>query len=439
MHLMLKNRVLKNATWIIICRVVQMIINLFVGMLTARYLGPSNYGVLNYASSIVAFVAPIMQLGLGNILVQEITNNPEYEGKTLGTSIILSLCSAILCIIGVTAFVMVANAGEIETIIICSLYSLTLLFQAFEVITYWFQAKLLSKYTSILMLVAYCVVAIYKIYLLISSRSIYWFAASQIIDCIVIAIGNILIYKKVGKQRFSFSGSLAKKMISKSHYYIIANMMVMVFSQTDKIMLKLMLNSEETGYYSAAITIASMTNFVFAAIIDSMRPGIFKSKNISKKKYEGELSLLYALVFYLSLFQCILMTILAKPIIFILYGKNYLSAVSALQIGVWYTTFAYIGTVRNIWILAEDKQKYLWIINVSGAIANIGLNYILIPIMGINGASLASLATQFFTNVVISYLIRPLRRNNEIMMRGINPQLILKHAKGKRIFRKDEN
>ena len=54
MGLLLKNRVFKNASWIIGCKVAQMIINLVVGMLTARYLGPSNYGVINYAASIVA-------------------------------------------------------------------------------------------------------------------------------------------------------------------------------------------------------------------------------------------------------------------------------------------------------------------------------------------------------------------------------------------------
>ena len=71
------NKVAKNATWIIGCRIVQSVLALIINMLTARYLGPSNYGLITYASSIVAFVVPIMNLGLSNILVQEIVNNPE--------------------------------------------------------------------------------------------------------------------------------------------------------------------------------------------------------------------------------------------------------------------------------------------------------------------------------------------------------------------------
>lgn len=427
----LKNRVFKNASWIIGCKIGQMVINLVVSMLTARYLGPSNYGVINYAASIVAFVTPIMQLGMSNILVQEIVNGPEREGETLGTAIAMSVCSSFLCIVGVIAFANIANAGEHETIIVCFLYSFVLIFQAFEMIVYWFQAKLLSKYTSIMMFSAYVVVAAYKIYLLATEKSVYWFAASQAIDFALIAFGSIVIYKKLGGQKLSFSKSAAKRMFSKSHFYIVSSMMVTIFAQTDKIMIKLMLNNEETGYYSAALTVAALSSFVFTAIIDSMRPTIFESRKQSKEKFEERLSLLYSIVIYLSLAQCLVMTILANFIIRILYGAQYMPAVSALQIGVWYTTFSYLGMVRNIWILSENKQNYLWQINLSGALANVALNYLLIPVMGINGAALASLITQFFTNVIVGYIIKPIRRNNAIMIKGVDPHLLFALIKKK--------
>ena len=120
------------------------------------------------------------------------------------------------------------------------------------------------------------------------------------------------------------------------------------------------------------------------------------------------------------------MTFLSKYIVLILYGDKYLPAISALRIVVWYTTFAYMGAVRNIWILANNQQHYLWIINFLGAFANIVLNAILIPKYGINGAAVASLVTQFFTNVIVGYIIRPIRRNNELMIKSVNPKNLLK-------------
>ena len=84
--------------------------------------------------------------------------------------------------------------------------------------------------------------------------------------------------------------------------------------------------------------------------------------------------------------------------------------------------------VRNIWILAENKQKYLWIINLSGALANVALNAVLIPSMGSDGAAWASLVTQMFTNVVTGFLIRPIRRNNRLMFQSLNPKRLWEMA-----------
>lgn len=143
------NRVAKNAFWIIGCKIIKMILVLIVTMLTARYLGPSNYGVINYASGLVAFITPVMQLGINSIMVHEFVQYPNEEGKIIGTSMVMNIFSSILCIAGIIGFVLIVNAGEIETILVCMIYSLILVVQAMEMIQYWFQSKLLSKYTAI--------------------------------------------------------------------------------------------------------------------------------------------------------------------------------------------------------------------------------------------------------------------------------------------------
>lgn len=413
------NKVAKNAVWIIGIRVVQAIVAMLINMLTARYLGPSGFGLITYASSLVAFVLPIMQLGLSNVLVQEIVSSPEEEGKILGTSIILSLLSSICCIIGVSAFSFAANPGETGTILVCFLYSLVLIFQAFDYVEYWYQAKLMSKYTSMISLMAYVIVSAYKIFLLVKGKSVYWFAISNALDYVLISFGGLFLYRRLGGRELSFSLEIGKKLFSKSKHYILSSMMVTVFAQTDKIMLKMMLDESATGYYGAAVTCAGMTGFIFAAIIDSFRPSIFEGQKEGNEVFRHRLTMLYSIVIYLSLAQSIVMTLFSKWIIYILYGTAYNPAISALQIIVWYTTFSYMGSVRNIWILANEKQKYLWQINMSGAVANVILNVVLIPLIGINGAAVASLITQLFSNVIVGYIIKPIRPNNAIMVESL--------------------
>ncbi len=423
--LILKNKVFKNASWIIGCKIIQAVLALVISMLTARYLGPSNFGLISYASSLVAFVVPIMELGLGDVLVQKIVNEPNNEGEILGTCLVMNIVSAFACIFGITTFSMIINVGEKDTIIVCFLYSLTLLAQATEMMRYWFQAKLISKYTSIISLIAYTIISVYKIFLLVTQKSVYWFAVSNAIDYFMIGISLIVIYRLKKNQKLSFSFKTTKAMLKKSKYYIISNMMVTIFAQVGKIMLKLFINDAETGYYSAAITCAASTAFIYTAIIESMRPVILESRNKDKKTFEKNVSMLYSIIIYSTLSQCVVFASFAKIVVNILYGSDYAPTINILRLIVWYLPFSYIGSVRNIWILAEEKQKYLWIINLSGALVNIILNVLLISTRGAIGAALATVSTQIFTNVILCFIIKPIKYNIKLLVKGLNPLLII--------------
>lgn len=421
----MNHKVIKNASWIVACRIVQSVLALIISMLTARYLGPSNYGLISYASSVVAFVVPLMQLGLSNILVQETIQHPGEEGTIFGTSMVMSLCSAVVCMIGVVSFAFVANANQTHVVAVCALYSLVLIFQAVEMLQYWFQAKLLSKYASIVSLCAYAVVSAYKFFLLLRGKSVYWFAVSNALDVMLISIGLYVIYRRLGGQKLRFSMETARRMFARSKYYIVSSLMVTVFAQTDKIMLTLMINETATGYYSAAVACAGMTGFVIVAIIDSARPAILEAKKVSQSAYEKSITVLYSAIIYLALAQSLVMTIFARPLITILYGAEYLPASNVLQVLVWYTTFSYLGGAKDIWILAEEKQKYLIVLNLAGAVSNVILNFILIPMLGATGAAIASLITQFFTNIAMMFVIKALRRNGVLMGHAVHPKVIL--------------
>lgn len=417
-------------SWIIIGKIMQSILGMVISMLTARFLGPSNFGVINYASAIATFMIPIMQLGFNNVMVYELKKYPEEEGQIIGTVLILSAVSSLFCISCCTSFVLIANFGEKETIVICVLYSLMLFFQSFDLIQYWFQAKLLSKYSSIASLIAYLVMSVYKIFLLATGKNVVWFALSNSFDYIFIALLCFVFYKKKQGQKLSFSAKVGKRIFGESKHYIIPGLMVTIYGQTDKIMLKLMVENSATGFYSTALSCVSISGFVFNAIIDSFRPVIFEAKQDGREEtYEKRLSTLYHIVAYLGIIQSLVLTIFAKWVIDLLYGADYAEASPALQILCWYVIFSYFGSIRNIWMLSENKQKYLWIINLIGAALNVALNFALIPFFGVRGAAVASLSTEVLCNFALGFVFPPIRKNSFIMLKGLNPLFLLKYLR----------
>lgn len=416
--------VIKNASWVIISKIFQAILQLLILMLVARYLGPADFGIISYAISLVVFVTPLAFLGLNNTLVHEIISNSENEGSVLGTSIILSVISSFFCGVLVFLFVLYSNSGEIKVLIVCALYSLVLIFQALELFKYWFQARLLSKYTSIISLLAYIIVAAYNAWLIVMEKNIYWFSVSNVLVFMMISISLLVFYFRLGGERLSFSIKVARGLWLKAKHFILPSVMVAIYAQSDRVMIQQIIGDEGVGLYSAALSAASMASFLFVAIIDSFRPLIFNYYEKSKLKFEYYLKKIYSIVIYLSLCQAVLISFFSESIINILFGEAFLSADDTLVIICWYIMFSFLGSVRNIWILSNGLEKYLFMINLIGALFNVILNFILIPLYGIEGAAIASLITQIITNFIITYFVPPMRGSNLLIIRGTNPKYL---------------
>lgn len=416
---LLKNRTAQNASWLIFGRIAQMVISFFVGILTARFLGPSNYGLIGYAGAYTAFFMAFCTLGINSILVKEFVLKPDDEGEIIGTTLILRVVSSILSSITILIIVSILDSGEKTTLYVVALCNIGTVFHVFEVFNYWFQAKLQSKVTAIVSLIAYMVTAIYKVVLIVTGKSVYWFAFATSIDYICIAILLLIAYFKFGGKKLSFSFSCAKDLLKQSYHFILSSLMVSIYGQTDKLMLKQMISETEVGYYSTATAICSMWCFVLTAIIDSFYPSIIEASEKDEQLFKKRNKQLYAMIFYISVFVSVMFFIFSPLIIKILYGNQYLPAVNPLRIVTWYTAFSYLGVARNAWIVCKKRQKYLKYLYALAAVANIILNVIFIPLFGASGAAIASLISEALVSLILPFSIKDLRENSSLMIQAI--------------------
>ena len=423
---LLESRTIQNASWLIAGRIVHMILSFVIGLLTARYLGPSNYGLINYATAYSTFFNAFCTLGINSVIVKNLIDHPNEEGETIGTTLILRLASSFLSLCTIFAIVRVIDANEPLTILIVVLYCVGLCFQVFDTFNYWFQSKLKSKYYAIATLISYLTASGYRAILLINGKDIRWFAVANSVDYCVVAVLLFVFYKINHGPKLSFSLKKSKELLSASCNYILSGLMIAVYGATDKLMLKQMLDEEVVGYYSLALSISTMWVFVLSAIIDSLKPTIMRYHNEDKKIY-GQLNIrLYAIVFYLSLFASLGIVIVSPLFISIIYGNEYLPAVTPLRIIVWYVAFSYMGVARNIWIVCERKQRYLKYIYAGSAILNVALNWMTIPIWGANGAAVSTLITQISTIFVFPLFIKDFAPNTKLILDAIKLKGLLR-------------
>lgn len=416
---LLKSKVTRNASWLIGGRIYHMLLAFFVGLITARYLGPGNYGLINYALTYTTFFASFCTLGINSIIVKDFVDHPDEEGLALGSALVLRAISSGLSFIMMLGISFVADRGEKKTHIVVALCGIGMLFQVFDTINYWFQSRLESKFSAAATVISYTVVSLYKIWLLLTEKSVEWFAISTSLDYFVVACFLLLVYKKHHGPHFGFSKKKSRELLHSSYHFILASLMVSIYGSTDKFMLKQMLNETMVGYYSTAVSLCNTWVFVLSAIIDSLYPCILQSFEKDKQIFERRNRQLYTIVFYVSVGVSILISILARPIIFILYGEAYLPTVMPLRIITWYTAFSYLGVARNAWIVSYNCQNYLKYIYIGAAATNVLLNSFFIPLWGASGAALASLMTQISTIMIFPLFIKELRPNVRLMMDAI--------------------
>lgn len=416
---LLKNRTVRNAGWIVGGRLMNKVLVFVVGVLTARYLGPANSGLLDYAAAYITFFASLCTLGINSVIIKDFVDHPEEQGKAIGTSIVLRLGASLLSAAVIIAVVAVADRGEPLTVLVVALSSLSLVFRAFDTLKQWFQSRLQSKYVAIATLVAYIAISGYKIILLAQRKNVSWFALATSVEFLTLAVVLLGVYKKHGGPRFSFSAAKAKQLLASSSSFIVSGLMIAVYASTDKLMLKNMMDEAAVAYYSLAVTLSTAWGFVLEAVIDSAYPTILQTYSRDLQAFNRRNRQLYALIIYGALSISLLICLLADPLVLVLYGQAYAPAVAPLRIVVWYTAFSYLGGARNAWIVCENKQRYLKHLYFASAVINVVLNLVLIPLLGASGAALASLVTQISTTVFLPLVIPPLRPNARLMLEAL--------------------
>lgn len=400
----------KNLSWIFFGNIVHAIFQFALNILCARCFGSDDYGLINYSASLIAFFTAVGTLGFNGVITKFFALDEKEAGKYLGTAIMARIIFSLISIIllQVIAFYDKASDSRLQIIIFCQ--SLQILFGTGDLFIYWYRYKGQAKIEAVNRLIAFFISALWRILALFFCRDLIWYVLGVSFEtCFFI----VLLYRSYRKEYITlnlfYSKYILKDMFKMSYPFILSAVLVTIYGQTDKIMLKNMINISSVGLYSVSLTLAGAISIIPSALIEGFRPDVMSFKLYNQNAYRRRLQQLYGLVFWLCVVYCIFITILAKPLISILYGEGYICAVSSLSIITWYTSFSYFGSVNNLYMVAENKTVWIQVFTLIGAICNVLLNLALIPKYGIEGAAVASLLTQIIANYLLLYLIKPLR------------------------------
>lgn len=410
----------KNTLWYLIEKLLRLIFGLFVGVWVARYLGPKQYGQLNYVIAFVGLFTPLSKLGLDGIISREVAKNDNNTDSILSTTLLLKLIVSIILVF-ISSFYMLFSKKDLIYFYLSIILSSTLVFKSFEVLEFYFRAKVKAKYISIATIFSLTLSSIIKIYLIIMKFSLIYFAIINLVEVLFIAIilfGYFLNENYVLSLR-KISLNLGQKLIKESWPLIIGSFFAIIYLNIDKVMIEGILDSSSVGQYSAAVKVSTIWYFIPMSIGWSIQTAIVNAKKINEKLYYTRLQLLTTVTVIIAYLLIIPIAIFSKEIIFLLFGENYIKGGEVLVIHIFSSLFIFLNVGRSLWILNESYFKFEMSANILGGILNIVLNLYFIKKFGIVGAAWATLCSYLFSFFLSGAFFSQARRMFIIQLKSI--------------------
>ncbi len=404
-------KTLANTSWLFADKVIRMGVGLFVGVWIARYLGPDQYGLWNYAMAFSALFGVLATVGLDRIVVRELLKNPEQSHVILGSAFVLKLIGGCTAFLVTIVAISLIRSGETLTLWLAGLSAAGFIFQSFNVIDFFFQSQIQSKYSVLATNASFLLVTIIKIALLLGKAPLIAFAAAGLAEVAIASSFLIAVYHRNNQQirSWRFNSAVAWDQLQDSWPLILSSFAIIVYMRIDQVMIGQMLADREVGIFSAAVRISEAWHFFPTAIVSSVFPVIIATRMSNKELYHHRLQKLLDIITFMGVVVALITTILSPYIIGILYGHQYAAAADVLAIHIWAGVFVCLGSAASTWFMAENLQRYAFYRSFAGALMNIFLNWQMIPKYGPNGAAVATVIS-FACGMVFFNALHPMTR-----------------------------
>lgn len=390
-----KRKVLTNVFWAILGKIVNMLGALFVGILVARYLGPTSYGLMNYVISYVAIFSVFATFGLDYIEIRELSRDHGLKDVILGTSFRLRLLFATIAEILIVIFIWITNADFFTSAMIL-LYSLSLYTGCFSIIRNYFTSIVKNEYVVKSEITRTIIGSVIKIVLLWIKAPVEFFIAASLFDTFLVSSGYVLAYNKlVGKIRdWKYKKQYVPFLLRESFPLLLSGAAVVIYQRIDQVMIGNMIDHQSVGYFATAGKFLDLIMFLPIVLTQTVTPIVIRTREMgTNEEYEVKKKQLVGIVTWVSIILAVVVSFLSYWLIRYTFGVLYLPAVPVLQIMAWKTLGMALSSSAGQVIIMEGIQKWAVLKNLLGCICCIALNYVLLPVYGIIGAAWVTIIT----------------------------------------------
>lgn len=374
----------------------------------SRILLPSGIGKVSLATSVITYFTMFAQLGIPTYGIRacaKVRDNrrelTKVSQELLIISIIMSAISYMILFILLFSVPKFRCEKELYVIlsftILLTAIGMEWLYKALEQYTYITMRSVIFKFIALIAM--FFLVHKQTDYVVYGGITIFAASASNILN--LFNAYKYINLKPVGNYNF-------KRHIKPALIFFAMSCATTIYTNLDTVMLGFMTTDADVGYYNAAVKIKVILVSVVTSLGTVLLPrasyyiqmGELKEfRRITKKALNFVFLMAMPLMLYFIYF--------AKEGIFFLSGDNYVGAIIPMQMIMPTLLLIGITNILGIQILVPTgREKIVLYSEIVGAIVDVIINALLIPVYASTGAAIGTLIAEFAVFFVQIYILR---------------------------------
>lgn len=400
-------KLIKNTLLFALSTFVPKVMSFLLVPLYTAYLTTADYGTSDLIMTTASLLLPVFTLNINNAVLRfTIESKQDRRPYAIGIKICLLGCAALVVALGITAMV-----SSIRPVYLVLLFLLCVVSGDYQLKTAYLRAREQVSFLSLCTILFNLTTLLCNILLIVVYRlGVYGFVLSSITGYLLVDVIVQIRYRREYPAMRKISPlaerTLTREMLLYSTPLILSGIAWWVTSVSDRYVLSWILGVSATGIYAVANKLPVILQTVESVFSPAWTLQVYDVyKTDDGMEYIGRT---YDYYNFLMVFLCSGLIFLDKPLARLLFSNEFYEAwryVPALLIAI---VFLSMSSFIGVLLAAYKQSKISARGGVYNAILNTGLNVVLIYLVGIQGAALATMASYGFSLCYTWFHVRKL-------------------------------
>lgn len=390
----------RNAAFLMLGQAVSWTLSLAFLLIVPRSVGAREWGEWSLAGAITAVVTTLAGLGLGTLVIKEVSREPARVSRLVSSALGAQLLMAIPFAVVVTVFAMIAPYSGHTRIVIALVTAGSLVTFVTLPVTSALIGLQKMHISSIGTIISSGLVSLAAVLLVkFAAVGIIAISCAALLGALAAAVTQFRGLHRYASFAPSFDANLIRSLVFRGLPYWASGLFLSVYMWIDSVMLSLMTSTTEVGWYGAATRLISTLGFLPYIITMAFFPVLSHGYRHDRETMSRLAGVSLRLLVSLGLPVVVGTAIVGPRVVLLIYGWAFHPAGQILMVLSLTLLPMFVATLINSFLIAADRQvAWTWVMGAS-CVLNPAINLVAISVFervshnGALGAAYALLIT----------------------------------------------